>query len=309
MLVLIFSKMQDKYMNVFNKQKSKDKILLVIPILNPSSDFFETILDRISAQSIKNKIVLINSGDRISAKLDCDVRDIKKEEFNHANTRNIAKQYEADFYLFMTQDASPFDDKLIEKLLEPFRDENVMVSYAKQIPYNNAHITEVFARGKNYPENSIIKSKKDIKDMGIKTFFSSDSCAMYRGDYFNKMGGFKKDLNGSEDMEFAARAILDNKKVAYCAEAKVYHSHIYNMKKIYDRYFLIGVFFKENSWIEESLSDTYKTESTGRKQVLEEMIYILKNQPSAIFKSITYNIIKYLAYKVGKYHSRGGDAI
>lgn len=276
------------------------KILILIPVLNAEKDFFENILPRIKNQSVDSRIVLINSGDKIDSILNFDVININKKDFNHANTRNMILNFDADFFLFMTQDAKPFDDGMIEKLLSNFENKDVVVSYARQVPYENAHITEKFARKTNYPINSRFQSKDDIGTLGIKAFFCSDSCAMYRGSYFKEKGGFKKDLDCSEDMEFAARAILDGKRIAYCAEAKVYHSHVYSIKNIFDRYFLIGKFFKENDWIEKSLGSSNKTESTGRKQVLEEMKYIIKNKPIAIFKSVIYNFVKYIAYKRGK---------
>jgi len=276
------------------------KIKTIIPILNPPQEFFKNILPRLYTQTQSHQIILINSGADLDETKNYKIINIDKNEFNHANTRNIVLNFEADFYLFMTQDATACDDNLISHLLKPFIDSDVVVSYAKQTPYKNAHITEKFARETNYPNKSLIKSKKDIKDLGIKTYFSSDSCAMYRSDYFKEVNGFKKNLNGSEDMEFAARAIWNNKKIAYCSKAKVFHSHIYTTKTLFKRYLSIGKFFKENSWIEASIEGKISTEKTGFRQVLNEYKYILKNKPLSIFYAIYLTFIKYIAYKIGK---------
>ncbi|MDD5373387.1 MAG: glycosyltransferase [Sulfurimonas sp.] len=277
----------------------KQSVLIVIPVLNPESTFFTAVIPMLLKQSIKSSILLISSSG-IMPDGDYESIVIDGKDFNHANTRNMALLYDSDFYLFMTQDATPCDEYLVEKLLEPFMDEEVVVSYARQVPYENAHITERFSRNKNYPNESMIKSKDDISRLGIKTFFSSDSCALYRADYFKKAGGFKRDLNVSEDMEFAARAIFDDKKVAYCAEARVYHSHIYNVFGLYARYVAIGRFFKENGWIQESIKGNTSTERTGSKQVMEELKYIASKEPSALAKSFFYNLVKFFAYSVGK---------
>lgn len=274
-------------------------MLVVIPVLHPESAFFATVIPMLHKQSIKPQILLISSGGEVPEG-NYESIVIDKKDFNHANTRNIALSYASDFYLFMTQDATPCDEYLLEKLLEPFVDEEIVVSYARQIPYENAHITERFARNKNYPNESVVKTKEDIKELGIKTFFSSDSCALYKADYFKKQSGFTKDLNTSEDMEFAARAVLDGKKVAYCAEAKVYHSHVYSVSDLYRRYVAIGKFFKENSWIQESLKETTSTEKTGAKQVMEEFKYIASKEPLALAKSFLYNFVKYVGYNIGK---------
>ncbi|NBL00632.1 MAG: glycosyltransferase, partial [Erysipelotrichia bacterium] len=170
------------------------KIRIMIPILNPQSSFFNKTITTLHVQAVKSSILLINSGDAIPNG-NFEVEKIDKTTFNHANTRNLVLKYEADFYLFMTQDALPYDEHLIAELLKVFEDEEVVVSYARQIPYKGADAMEVFARTTNYPALSRIKSKEDLTQLGIKTFFSSDSCAMYRASYFKEVGGFKQGLN------------------------------------------------------------------------------------------------------------------
>lgn len=280
------------------------KIQTIIPILNPQSSFFNKIITALHVQTVKSSILLINSGDPISPG-NFEVAKIDKTTFNHANTRNLALNYEADFYLFMTQDAMPYDEHLIVELLKAFENEEVVVSYARQIPYKDADAIEVFARTTNYPARSVIKSKEDLTQLGIKTFFCSDSCAMYRASYFKEVGGFKKGLNTNEDMEYAARAIMNGKKVAYVAEAKVYHSHTFTCKDIWKRYLAIGEFFGENKWILDIVSQYTKAESTGIKQAIAELKYLLRHSPLDIPRSILISFIKYIAYKLSSYKYKG----
>jgi rhamnosyltransferase len=278
----------------------KYKVLVIIPIFNPNDTLFSTIIPILLKQSIKPNILLISSGAKVPVG-NYESIVIDKKDFNHANTRNIALLHVSDFYLFMTQDATPFDEYLIENLLKSFDDEDVVVSYARQIHYEGAHITERFARERNYPNISTVKSRDDIQTLGIKTFFTSDSCALYNANYFKKQSGFTKDLNTSEDMEFAARAIWDNKKIAYCAEAKVYHSHNYTFLSLLKRYIEIGKFFKQNEWLQKSIPSTISTEKVGYKQVKEELFYIASQKPLSLIKSLFFIVIKYIGYNVGKY--------
>lgn len=278
----------------------KNKVLVIIPVLNPNDSFFSILIPSLLRQTIEPKIILISSSGLLPHG-EYETIIINKNDFNHANTRNMALKYESDFYLFMTQDATPVDENLIYELLQQFIDKEVVVAYARQIPNKNAHITEKFARNKNYPDISIIKTRSDISTLGIKTFFSSDSCAMYRANYFQEKYGFKRDLNTSEDMEFAARAIFDNKKIAYCAEAKVYHSHNYTFLSLLKRYIEIGKFFKQNEWLQKSIPSTISTEKVGYKQVKEELFYIASQKPLSLIKSLFFIVIKYIGYNVGKY--------
>ena len=273
------------------------KIVTVVPIFNPQASFVDDILPLLEQQSICSEIILINSGTIEIKPANTQIIKIQSKEFNHANTRNLALNYEADFYLFMTQDAMPYDETLVEKLCLTFEDPEIVVAYARQLPYKNADAIEVFARSTNYPTIPKVKSKDDLSTMGIKTFFNSDSCAMYRASYFKEVGGFKKNLNTNEDMEFTARAIMNGKKVAYVANAKVYHSHAFTYKDIWKRYHTIGQFFKENSWILDVVSQYTKAESTGIKQAVTELKYLLKNSPLDIPRSILFSLIKYFAFK------------
>ncbi len=274
----------------------KINIQIIIPILDPHQSFFDVILPFLQNQTISTHILLINSGSPIPAG-EYDVITIDKKEFNHANTRNLALGYEADFYLFMTQDAMPCDDTLISNLLKTFDDSEVVISYARQIPYPDADPIERFARETNYPPRSRIKSLKDLPELGIKTFFSSDSCAMYRGDYFRAIGGFTRNLNTNEDMEFAARSIMAGQKVAYTAEAQVYHSHQLSIRQIWGRYHEIGSFFASHKWILDIVSQHTKAESTGIKQAILELKYLGYNAPVWLFRSVIISAVKFIAFK------------
>ena len=271
-------------------------VKIIIPILNPQESFFTELIPALLKQILRPNILLINSGSPIPHG-EYEVLNIEKKEFNHANTRNLAMEYEADFYLFMTQDALPYDVFLIENLVRSFQDERVVVSYARQIPYSEADPIEKFARKTNYPTESRLKTKDDLATLGIKTFFSSDSCAMYRGDYFRSVGGFTLDLNTNEDMEFAARAILNGKKVAYAHEAKVYHSHNFTLLQVWQRYRQIGKFFAGNRWILNAVAQYSNAESTGIRQAIYELKYLYKYAPLSIPKSVLFSLTKYIAFK------------
>ena len=269
-------------------------IIAFIPIFQPPVTFEKKIFPLLQSQSVPVTLMIVNS-----AKKDSPIQTMKihQSEFNHANTRNLALHYEADFYLFMTQDAMPCDGFLVENLLQAFEDPEVVVAYARQIPYENADAIEVFARTTNYPPISRVKSQSDLPVLGIKTFFCSDSCAMYKARYFKEVGGFTKDLCTNEDMEFAARAIMDGKKIAYVAEAKVYHSHVLTCKDVWRRYRTIGRFFKDNRWILDEAAKYGKIESSGIGQACNELRYLLKNAPSALPRSILCSLIKFIAFK------------
>lgn len=68
-----------------------------------------------------------------------------------------AELSDEEFLIFMTQDAVPQDQYLIEKLMEPFQDSKVGASYARQLPDKDCRMVECYTRSFNYPQESRIK--------------------------------------------------------------------------------------------------------------------------------------------------------
>ena len=67
---------------------------------------------------------------------------------------------------------------------------------------------EKYTRESNYPDKSKIKSKKDIKKLGLKTFFFSDASSAISKKVFMELKGYdNKNLPTNEDMYFAYKLI------------------------------------------------------------------------------------------------------
>lgn len=141
----------------------------------------------------------------------------------------------------MTQDAVPADTYLVEKLAGAFDDEKVDAAYARQLPNPDCSVIERYTRSFNYPDAPSVKTKKDLPKYGIKTFFCSNVCAMYRAETYWRLGGFEKKTIFNEDMIFAGKIILNGGGIAYVPEARVIHSHNYgNIEQLRRNFDLAG---------------------------------------------------------------------
>ena len=94
-------------------------------------------------------------------------------------------------------------------------------------PIRTVRLIERYTRSFNYPDAPSVKTKKDLPKYGIKTFFCSNVCAMYRAENYWRLGGFEKKTIFNEDMIFAGKIILNGGGIAYVPEARVIHSHNY----------------------------------------------------------------------------------
>lgn len=279
---------------------------VIIPAYKPDRRLYIT-LEKLSVQHHKiNKIIIINTKtekqyiDENMIKHTYDnvkIYNISKEEFNHGLTRNYgASHSEADYIVFMTQDAVPMDKYLIDELLRPFSDEDVYVAYARQMPNKNCKYVEKYIRSFNYPDKDIVKTKEDIETMGVKAFFCSDVCAIYSRKNFEKLGGFEKtDFN--EDTYFAHKVLMEGKKVYYASCARVIHSHNYSYTEQFKRNYAIGKSQKEFSYVFENV----KSESEGIKMVKSAASHILRHGKWYMLPDLVLSSgFKFLGYRIGK---------
>lgn len=280
------------------------KTVLVIPTLN-GGEKFQQLLGSVSLQllPLQRKLVIDSGSDDdtvlLAKKFGFEVVSIHRDEFNHGLTRQRAIEMlpEADVAVFLTQDAILADELALSQLVACFDDKTVGVAYGRQLPHKGAMPLEAYARLCNYPGESRVKSLADAGELGIKTAFNSNSFAAYRCDLLQKMGGFPANTILSEDMYVAAKMIVAGWKVAYCAEAQVYHSHGYSLVQEFKRYFDIGVFQSREAWIRESFG---QAEGQGFRYVVSELNYLWNHDHKLLIPgALVRTVIKYLGYKLG----------
>lgn len=284
---------------------------VVIPTYRPGEDLLD-LLEMLKKQTkTVNKIIIINTEQEFfDEKLynisgNILVHHIKKSEFDHAATRNMAiRMSDADYVMFMTMDAVPANEKLVETLLEGFNNPDVAVVYARQLPKRNCRLQEQFTRSFNYPEESMVKTKNDLHRLGIKTYFCSDVCAMYDKKIYDALGGFVEKAIFNEDMFYAAKAIQNDYAIMYMANARVYHSHNYTCMEQFRRNFDLGVSHAEHPEIFEGISSEKEgiglVKSTAKFLISQKKWYMI---PYLVVSSA----YKYAGYRLGKKYKKLSD--
>ncbi|MEQ3016820.1 glycosyltransferase family 2 protein [Collinsella sp. CLA-ER-H2] len=229
-------------------------ISVIIPTLNAEHDIegLLTVLGRQSIQPIEILVVDSASEDRtielIRKHKGVRLLQIDRQDFNHGGTRDLAlRESRGDFVCFLTQDAVPVSDDYLELLVAPMVDDSeIALVSGRQLPKVDARRFEQLVRGFNYPDSSSVRSKRDLKKYGIKTFFASDTCSAYRRTAYLECGGFEH-VNTNEDMLMAARFIASGMKVAYEPRAEVYHSHNLTPSQQFARNRAVGFFLETHA--------------------------------------------------------------
>lgn len=280
------------------------KFSVIIPTYNPNEKFVE-LMNSLEMQTITtDSMIVIDSESAIDIRSKIKnprvkIEKIAKKDFNHGATRQkgVEMAHDAEIIVFLTQDAILADEHALESLIRSFDDETIGAAYGRQLPHKDADCIAAHARLFNYPDSSRIKSMRDMNELGIKTAFISNSFAAYRRSVLCEVGGFPKHVILSEDTYVAAKMLLQGWKIAYCANAKVYHSHNYSLLQEYKRYFDIGAFHGEEVWIRELFG---QAEGEGKKFVLSEIRHLIKSDKRYLFGSVLIRtVFKYLGYKLG----------
>ena len=289
------------------------KVDVIIPVYRPGMELF-SLLERLENQTVAvQNIILMNTEEKYFKQLICDntmfiekyrntkVWHLSKREFDHGGTRHEGvKHSDAEIFITMTQDAMPVDNTLVERLVESLTG-NVAVAYARQLPSKNSDELERISRSFNYPKKSCVKTEADLKKLGIKTFFCSNVCAAYRRDVYDELGGFIRHTIFNEDMIYAAGAVKAGYGIAYCAGARVVHSHNYTNLQQLRRNFDLGVSQADHPEVFGGAA----SESEGKKLVKEAWRQLkAKRQLYRFPKFCVQCGFKYAGYLLGKHYRR-----
>ncbi len=316
--------MEDSHILHENKQGSEGRhavaVDAVIPTFRPGKRLME-ILELLERQTVPlRKVRIINSGregfesflneEKLTEQQLLDsfpflvLEHIRAEEFDHGATRSraFAECEGAEYVLAMTQDALPKGETLVEELLKPLEaDAKTAVSYARQLPNPDASCEERISRAFNYPDRPCGKTQADTKTLGIKAYFCSNVCALYRKSLWDALGGFPKRAIFNEDMVYAGKALQAGYRIYYAAEACVFHSHSYTASQQFHRNFDLGVSQAQNPQIFAGLS----SEGEGMQYVKAVIREMQKEHQAGKVPGFAFRCAARLAgYRMGKAYER-----
>lgn len=281
---------------------------LYIPTLNGGQRFLD-LLEMLGQQTLSvQRCVIVDSGSTDGTVAAArahgyEVIGLDGEGFDHGGTRQRAIDAfpGADVYCMLTQDAVPADEFALARLVEVFKNPEVGLAYGRQLPHRGATLQESHARLFNYSPQHQLRALADAPTYGIKTISCSNSFAAYRREALAQVGGFPRGTIMGEDVIVAGRVLLADWKMAYVADACVYHSHNYTLREEFERYFDIGVFHADNRWIFKAFGHAG---SEGLRYALSEIRYVGRRNPLLLAKVGCSLVAKRLGYKLGLSYRR-----
>jgi len=193
---------------------------------------------RQTAQDVE--IVLVDSGSTdstpaIAAQYQAKIVHIPPEEFTFGRSLNMGLAAAThELVAIASAHVYPVYPDWLERLLEPFADPAVALTYGKQRGDENSKFSEhqVFSRW--FPEESVAHQNHP---------FCNNANAAIRLSVW-KEHPYNESLTGLEDLAWAKWAFEQGFIIAYTAEAEIIHSHNDTRRGVLNRYRREGMAFK-----------------------------------------------------------------
>jgi len=206
------------------------------------------------------EVILVDSGStdktlEIVSKYPVEVVKIDSSEFTFGRSLNkgIAAT-SGEIIVIISAHCYPVYPDWLDKLLEPFVDDQVAVSYGKQRGGESNH----------YSEHQFFRTYfPDISQPDQGQPYTHNANAAIRKSLWDKHP-YDEGLTGLEDLAWSSWAKEEGYKIAYVAEAEIIHIHEETLRQVHNR---------------------YKREAIAMKQILPESGFSLRNMVSMLIRN------------------------
>ncbi len=193
------------------------------------------LLDSIRLQDtsgIDVQTVVVDSGSKdstleIAESFGCEIVHISKHDFTFGRSLNVGcEAASGEFIVFISGHCVPVNMKWLKALIAPLGEGVADYSYGCQIGNGDSKFSECQLFKKYFPETSKIPQN---------SFFINNANSAIKKSVWER-NRFDEELTGLEDMELGKRLTMNGSKLAYVADATVYHLHDETWHKVKSRY-------------------------------------------------------------------------
>ncbi len=193
------------------------------------------------------EIIAIDSGSRdrtlsILRQFGVRIVQIPRETFGHGRTRNLAASHaQADYLVFLTQDATPARTDWLEKLLAPLRtDPMIAGGYSRHLPRPDCPPMEwrrIVMEELSGRAQSCMNTRTDPSYAANPAFFYflSNVSSILRRSIWERFPF--PEVEFAEDQLWAKHVLEAGYKTTFRADSLVYHSHGYGPWMNFRRHF------------------------------------------------------------------------
>jgi rhamnosyltransferase len=213
---------------------------LVIRAYNEASHIGR-LLEGVKRQTLKDvELILVDSGSTddtvaIAETFGAQVLRIRPEEFTFGRSLNLGvRAASCELVVIASAHVYPVYPDWLERLLEPFADPQVVLSYGKQRGANSSKFSEHQIFQQWFPDQS--------HPQQAYPFCNNANAAIRRSLWEGHP--YDESLTGLEDLAWAKWAAAQGYSIAYVAEAEIIHLHHETPRGVFNRYKREGMAFK-----------------------------------------------------------------
>jgi rhamnosyltransferase len=179
-----------------------------------------------------DEIIVVDSGSTdatlsIASAFDVKVIRITPESFSFGYALNAGiGASTADVAVFASAHVYPVYDTWVERLVEPFEDPGVAISYGRQLTPPGGRFSEQRVLSQWFPAQSTRRQRHP--------FCNNANAAVRRSVWEER--AYDEQLTGLEDLDWAKHAMDAGHSIAYVAEAPVVHVHDEPFSRVVNRY-------------------------------------------------------------------------
>lgn len=209
-----------------------NSVSIVIRCLNEEKHIGRLLAGIMNQTRAPDEIVLVDSGStdttlQIAAQFPVRILSLPEEEFSFGRSLNFGLSgCVCDLVVIASAHVYPIYETWLEKLLTPFSDERVALSYGRQQGDERTKFSEHQILRRWFPNES--QWHQDHP-------FCNNANAAVRRDVWEKLP-YNESLTGLEDLDWAKRALEAGFRLAYVADAAVVHVHDEAWVQIFNRY-------------------------------------------------------------------------
>jgi rhamnosyltransferase len=282
-----------------------------ISVLVPSKNGANCIrqcLDAVYSQDFDGtvEVILVDSGSTDGAldiirQYPVKLYQIPPESFHHARTRNYLASLSSGKYLvYLSQDALPANNQWLRALISNFKDPQVAAVYGRHLPKPGSTFERKAVLASTYGDYKIVKDSTRKNELGYRCYHFSTVNAAIRREVWESIH-FPEDLPVYEDVSISVELLNKGWRIVYEPSASVYHSHNFDAKALFKRYFDTGVVYQRRGvW-----------DNGGKSSILREGLRMLRKKlvdkdsngsspNKAVWTSIGYDFTKFIALVLGR---------
>jgi glycosyltransferase involved in cell wall biosynthesis len=183
-------------------------------------------------QGLNCEIVIVDSGSTdgtldIAEKHGCTIVHIKREEFSFGRSLNIGCHAAKGEVLVITSGhCVPAHPDWLHNLCQPLLNSTAQYSYGKQLGGPNSYFSECRVFEKYFP---------NVSKLPQEGFYCNNANSALLKTTWQRHR-FNEELTGLEDMALAQKMLKEGGKIAYVANAPVYHYHSENWSQVRRRF-------------------------------------------------------------------------